>query len=342
MQPNKKNKGRQWKHRPKVSSNLSKDFPWEVVLRFLRDHPRSLILLQMVDKNLKNLISTDDGLWLSKFNKEIKNTAFCNRTVKDPLYPNLRLWKPHLHGLPVYMGPLRGDSDDSSLGFAFDASFSSYVRRVFALKHGTKCGMCGCRHRHELYWSLRMRVCRLCMEANSITGEALSRKYGVDYSDLLCQHKGKFFFYSLSAAGMDDKMSLDSMARADLGVRYMTHLLWLPHLRTLLDFDALHKQQILRRLAAKLLSGLAKRQWVTSVRALFYPKKCSIDCLLLELYRNEKKRVFTPYGLRNPPGGHYWAFPACHSRTGSKFGTRNNEPLARVHSLMGEYEDCVV
>ena len=84
MQPKKRNKCRQWKNRPKVSSKLSKDFPWEVVLRFLGDHPRSLILLQMVDKNLNNLISTDNRLWLSKFNKEIKNTAYCNRTVKDP------------------------------------------------------------------------------------------------------------------------------------------------------------------------------------------------------------------------------------------------------------------
>ena len=217
MEPKRRNKDRQWKRRPKVSTNISKDFPWEVVLRFLTGHARSLILLQMVDKNLNHLISTDNQLWVSKFKKEIKNTAYCIRSINDPIYPNLRLWKSHLTGMPVYTGPLRGDSDDSSLGFAFDACFSSYVRRVYALKNGTRCGMCGCRHKHDPYWSLRMRVCRLCMEGNSISGELLSRKYGLDYSDLLMQHKGKFFYYgSNSATVSDDRVSLHGMTKADL------------------------------------------------------------------------------------------------------------------------------
>ena len=123
LEPKKRNRDRQWKKRPKVPSRLSRDFPWEVVLRFLKDHYRSLILLQMVDKNLNHIISTENKLWLTIFNREIRHTAYCIRSINDPLYPNLRLWKPHLNGLPVYTGPLRGDSDDSTLGFAFDASF---------------------------------------------------------------------------------------------------------------------------------------------------------------------------------------------------------------------------
>jgi hypothetical protein len=136
MEPKKRAKGREWKKRPKVHSNISKDFPWEVVLRFLQ-HPRSLIMLQMVDKNLYHLIKRDHKLWLSIFKREIFNQAYCVRTIKDPLFPELRLLKSHLHGFPVYAGPMDN----------LTPNFSNYVRRVFALQHGTRCGMCGCRYK---------------------------------------------------------------------------------------------------------------------------------------------------------------------------------------------------
>ena len=61
----------------------------------------------------------------------------------------------------------------------FNDFFTSNVRRA------TRCSMCGCRYRHEPYWSLRMRVCRLCMEANTVSSEELCFKYWVDYSDLI-------------------------------------------------------------------------------------------------------------------------------------------------------------
>ena len=344
MEPKKRSRGRQWRHRPKVSSTLSKDFPWEVVLRFLSGHARSLILLQMVDKNLNHLISTDNKLWLDKFKREIKYTAYCIRTIQDPIFPNLRLWKPHINGLPVYTGPLRGDPDDSSLGFAFDACFSSYVRRVYALKHGTRCGMCGCRHRHDPYWSLRMRVCRLCMEGNSISGELLSRKYGVDYSDLLVKHKGKFFYYSCSVAG-DDRVSVQGMTSADVQSRRNTYMFWLPHLKTFLDLPALCQQQSAAKQAAVLLSNALKRRWGTLQRNIFGTDKAhySVDCLLLVLYRNEKKRLMNPEHLDGPAGGSAWAFTEFSSRKGtSKFTARNGEPTCLFRRLIVDYEDWVV
>lgn len=340
MEPKRRNRDRQWKHRPKVSSNLSKDFPWEIVLRFLNNHSRSLILLQMVDKNLKHLISTDNKLWLIKFNKEIKHTAYCVRSIQDPMYPNLRMWKPHLTGLPVYIGPLRGDSDESSLGFGFDACFSSYVRRVFALKHGTRCGMCGCRHRHDLYWSLRMRVCKLCMEGNTISGELLSRKYGVDFSDMLAKHKGKFFFFSTSVAN-DDRISVHGMTKTDIQVRNSTYMFWLPHLRKFLDLSTLCQQQTARRQAAELLSSVVKRQWGTLQRNIYGTVKAhySVDCLLLTLYRNEKKRLTHTTYNATAPGGVSWSF-GCGGV--SKFTLRNGEANSLFHRLVVDFEDYVV
>ena len=340
MEPKKKNRDRKWKHRPKVSSNLSKDFPWEVVLRFLGGHPRSLILLQMVDKNLNHLISTDYKLWIAKFNKEIKHTAYCVRSITDPIYPNLRLWKPHVTGLPVYIGPLRGDTDDSTLGFGFDICFSSYMRRVYALKHGTRCGMCGCRHRHDPYWSLRMRVCRLCMEGNTISGELLSRKYGVDYSDMLAKHKGKFFFYATSVAS-DDRVSIHGMAKSDIQARNSTYMFWLPHLRTFLDLPALCQQQSACRQAAELLSNIIKRRWVTQQRHIYGTVKghYSVDCLLLTMYRNEKKRVANTICTFAQSGGVYWSFGSGKM---PKFTSRNGDSTTLFHRLIVDFEDHVV
>ena len=347
MESKKRNRDRQWKRRPKVSPTISKEFPWEVVLRFLTGHARSLILLQMVDKNLNYLICNDNKLWVAKFNKEIKNTAYCVSAIKDPIYPNLRLWKPHFTGLPVYTGPLRGDSDDSSLGFAFDACFSSYVRRVYALKHGTRCGMCGCRHRHDPYWSLRMRVCRLCMEGNSISGESLSRKYGVDYSDMLIKHKGEFFFYACASNSIvvssDDRVSLHGMTKADLELRNTSYMFWLPHLRTFLDLPTLYQQQNERRLAAVLLSNVVKRRWSTLQQNIFGTVKahCSVDCLLLALYRNEKKRIAHPISTTTSPGGPSWAFSGSFMGV-SKISSRNGEATSHFHRLIVDYEDWVV
>ena len=342
MEPKRRNKDRQWKHRPKVSSNLSKDFPWEVVLRFLGEHSRSLILLQMVDKNLRHLITTDDKLWLSIFKREIKSHAYCVRSVNDPIYPSLRLWKPHITGLPVYSGVLRGDIDEANLPFGFDVCFTSYVRRVFALKHGMRCGMCGCRYRHEPYWSLRMRVCRLCMEGNTISSDLLSTKYGVDHSEMLVQHKGEFFFYPCNTAMSDDRCSLHGMTKHDALSKGSTHMFWLPHLRKFLDFQALFQRQQERRKAAVVLSNAVKKRWMIAQQSLFAAQKShySIDCLMAVLYRNEKKRFVNAYKGISNTGGPLWSFPE-HPRSGQKLQARTGVCSSQYSRLVAEFEDCI-
>lgn len=342
MEPKRRNRGRQWRNRPKVSSNLSKDFPWEVVLRFLKDHARSLILLQMVDKNLNHLITTDHALWLKVFRQEIKSHAYCTRSIKDPAYPGLKLWKPHLTGLPVYSGPLPGDVDDASLKPGFQAEFSSYVRRAFALKHGTRCGLCGCRYRHDPYWSLRMRVCRLCMENNSITGVQLRRKYGVDFSELLVRHPGRFFFYSCGGnMGGDDRLSFHGMSRADM--QNPVYVFWMPHLRRLLDFGEMYQRQLRRRRAGVVLSSAVRRRWVVAQQHLFVTRKAShsIDCLVMALLRNEKKRSEKAYGIYVTAGGPTWAFPE-HPRGNFKITARTGTSIASYFRTVSEFEDYVV
>ena len=309
----------------------------------LKHHARSLILLQMVDKNLHHLISTDHAFWLEKFKRCLSNKAFCVQEVKDPLYPALRLWKSHLHGIPVHHGVLRGDHDDKTLGFAFDTCFTSYVRRAFALVNGTRCGMCGCRYRHDLYWSLRMRVCRLCMEANTVSSAELFHKYGVDYSDLIVKITGKVFYFTACNSGKDDRVALHSSQGADVGLRNFTYLFWKPHLVNFLDLPALCQQQTCRREAAVTLSVMIQRRWILQQRFDFADKPHnSIDCLLLVLRRNERKRVTHRYGVRNIDGGPSWSFPDRPRCGKCKFVARNERPLPFYYRLIESSTDYVV
>ena len=297
----------------------------------------------MVDKNLHNLLASDHKLWLGIFHRCLNHKAHCVQRVKDPLYPCLNLWKSHLHGIPVHHGILRGDVDDARLPFGFDACFTAYVRRAFALMFGTRCGMCGCRYRHEPYWSLRMRVCKLCMEANTISPEELCHTYGVDYSDLILRIKGSVFYCTASNSGSDDRVRLQSMRAADLRMRNFTYLFWMPHLSVYLDFTTLARRQVQSKAAASVLSGVFRRAWIAVLRRKYAAGERHIDCLLLHLKRNERRRITNRYGLAVVSGGPSWAFPERAHSGNCKFSARNyGRLMAYFYRTMETSEDCVV
>ena len=348
--PKKRSKGRQWKTRSKVPSNISKDFPWEIILSFLNRHARSLILLQMVDKNLHSIITTNHQLWLGIFKSRLNHLSTCIQEIKDPLYPTLRLWKSHLNGIPVYNGVLKGDPGDYLLADGFDAAFTSYVRRAFALMHGTRCGMCGCRYRHDAYWSLRMRVCRLCMEANTISSDELCFKYGVDYSDLILKAANKVFYFMVNNTGRDERVGVH-FVRNNLELyqsefarnRSVVYLFWVPHLTNLIDLPALCQQQKKRKEAASILSAVLQRNFILQQRHLYANKKHnSIDSLVLVIRRNERKRHHVPYAACTVPGGPSWCFPDRPRCGHNKFTARNGKPLPVFYRLIESSTDCVV
>jgi hypothetical protein len=301
-----------------------------------------MILLQMVDKNLRHIIASDHQFWLKIFKRSLYQKSYCVQEVKDPLYPSLRLWKSHLHGIPVHGGALRGDHDEATLGFAFDKCFTSYVRRAFALMNGTRCGMCGCRYRHEPYWSLRMRVCRLCMEANTISSDELCHKYGVDYSDLVTEIAGKVFYFTASNSGKDDRVGLHCILSGN-GMRNFTYLFWVPHLTRYIDLPALYHRQNMRKKAAKTLSAAIQRRWILHQRNFYADKKHnSIDCLVLALRRNERRRCTNRYGICTVTGGPSWSFPERPHNGHCKFTARNLRALPAYYRLVETFSDCVV
>ncbi len=63
MRPAKMARTRKWPRRNKPAPRIVAGFPWETVFKFLVDHPRSMILMHMVDKNLWFQLINDHHLW---------------------------------------------------------------------------------------------------------------------------------------------------------------------------------------------------------------------------------------------------------------------------------------
>jgi hypothetical protein len=244
----------------------------------------------------------------------------------------------------VHTGIVRGDHDEAKLPFGFDSCFTSYVRRAYALIKGTRCGMCGCRHRHEIYWSLRMRVCRLCMEANTVSAEELSFKFGVDYSDLITVFARKIFFFAACNSGRDDRVDMRYVNSRIHGYRNFTYLFWVPHLKALIDLPALCQQQCIRKRSAALLSAAVQRRWILQQRFVFATAKLhySIDCLVLAIKRNEKKRITNSYGLPNASGGPAWSFPERSKSGKCKIAARTGHCMSYYLHLQDTSVDCPV
>ena len=225
-------------------------------MRHLVKHARSLILMQMVDRNLRRTICSDDRLWRRVFKDQIYKASHLSQPVKQTRYPGLRLFKSSLTSVPVHMGPIRGDRDDHTLPAGFDEAFAAYVRKAFALQNGHRCGMCGSRWHHDPYWSLGMRVCRLCVAGNVVSNWELLDKYGLHFYDILRQIAGKVFYFAQACAPKHDKLPPFSVRPVDLAFRQQIWCFWRPHLAQCFDLPALYAEQQRRRAAVQLLSGL--------------------------------------------------------------------------------------
>lgn len=325
-----KTHNRSWANRPKVSACLSSNFPWEVVLSFVQSHHRSVIILQMVSRSLYNSIKTHHIFWCSWYANQVTARNFLRLKVVDPRYPSLNLFKAGLSGLPLHMGP-----------FSQDEAFTSYVRRLFALMHGTRCGMCGCRHRHDVYWSLRMRVCRLCMTQNTISSQTLFRKYGVDYNDISAEISGKVFYFKTSVAVSNDSVAFHEAEPNEMRNKTTLYMYWLPHLQQILDLPTLRAQQLKRREAASRLTAIVRRVYIITQRIRFCDRR-SIDCVVLSLYKNEKRRVTSPYWRYHANDSAEWAFPAVPFCKMTKHFFRNKESNGSLHKRLADWEDFPV
>lgn len=332
LRPKRKNHDRSWPGRPKVSACLSSNFPWEIIFTFIQQHQRSVIILQMVNKALYNTISSQHIFWTNWFNRNMFTKSYLTKKVIDPLYPHLSLYKCSVTGVPMHTGFYLANQPDG---------FIPYVRRVFSLIYGTRCGMCGCRHRHEIYWSLRMRVCKLCMAQNTISSQSLYQKYGVDYSDLSSEIAGRVFYFNMAVHYTNDRFAYHNASTVDLRNKSLQYMFWLPHLSTILDLPALRAEHSRKRDAAKRLTAAVFRLYIITQRVR-YNDRHSVDCVLLSVYRNEKRRMAYPYKRFVANGGTEWAFPDSPISKKCKYTTRNGEGTDRLYRRLSDWEDFVV
>jgi hypothetical protein len=351
MKRRKPPRSREWKRRDKVSACTSSLFPWEVVFEILfRKSPRSLVLLQMVNKGLRTMLAAENMLWIRVFKRHVYFTAYNCVKVHSQEFPLLTLYKPGLAGVPVHMGRLRTDPDGSVLPPEFDASFSAYTRKAFALKVVDRCGLCGCRHRHEAYWSLGMRVCQLCMAANTLSCWELVDKYGVHYYDIMREISGKVFYFNLAASLMQHRMAFHTTHRCHASNKQLLLMLWRPHLEKILDLPALYQEQLRRRESAKTLCAILRRLRVRSLRLAHSARPMrSMDCLVIKLLSEEKRRLCSPYiskwfhtGSIVRPGDGSWAFwenPVCRK---TRHQQRHGESVQALSTHLSKWEDVVV
>jgi hypothetical protein len=221
------------------------------------------------------------------------------------------LYKSGLTGLAIHTGALKGDANFTA-SFAFEESFTSYARRAFALKFGTRCGMCGYRHRNDIYWSLGMRVCKLCFGQNTISSSSLFYDYGIYFYELVNDHPGQMFYCLMAPLWNEARVHYGQMKRGELDIRVSRYMVWRPHVEKLVDLPAKYQEQKKRRAAVNLLSSVLKRTWITQLRRKVGSKtRPSAYMMVNEIYAHEKRRTLNDMSneARNwTVGGGGWSF----------------------------------
>ena len=304
-----------------------------------------------VSRNLRLTLAAEHLLWDKVFRKYIFTAAYNTTKIYATEYPGLSLYKPGLVGVAVHMGRLRTDPDGASLPPEFDESFSAYTRKAFALTIVDRCGMCGCRHRHDAYWSLGMRVCRLCMAEYSISNWELVDKYGVHYYDIIRSITGKVFYFTMQATLGEPRLSFDTVMGSQVIGKRPLLMFWRPHLEKLLDLPVLYQEQKQRKASAVLLCAILRRMRVYKLRREHakHPIR-SPDCLVMKLFNEERRRACCPYVSKwaNPnfafvrPGDGSWAFwcpPVCGK---TRHHHLHGERKEAVASHIDNWEDIVV
>ena len=348
MRPAKMRCIRRWSRREKAPPRLVARFPWEIVFGFMVGHHRSLILMQMVDRNLRHQLINNHALWVTIFKRHVYRMPYVTKRVHCSEYPSLRLVKSGLTGVPVHTGLVKGDGSKYNFAPDFEEMFTRYVRKTFGLLYGQRCGLCGCRYHHEAYWSLQMRVCKLCMAGNTISSWELFNKYGVHCTDIMRHIAGKVFFFYMPVCTVQDRMSFCAARTVDLTHKRNTLFFWLPHMKSLFDFPQLHRQQQASRASAQLLCAVIKRAWVNRLRSEYAKTgkmgRRSIDNMMMALYRVERRRIAEALKSQMQydhftPGGGSWAFSGPSHCGVTRHERIHGESLQSVYNLIDRFED---
>jgi hypothetical protein len=147
-------------------------------------------------------------------------------------------------------------------------------KKITRLRCLTNCGLCGTtRHATLPYWSLGMRVCKYCMQANLVSHAVLDEKYWLNIwagggqwpdgkKNFVEAVVGKVFFFREYATARQRLEFTDD----PLDFRQHNHktptvswFFWRPHLEQILEFGKLEQAAREKRRASEVVRALVRR-----------------------------------------------------------------------------------
>lgn len=350
LKKRKPTENRYWPRKRKVSSSANWDDAWGFIFAHLAKSVQgvhSLIMLQMVDKNLRFLISKEHLLWSQIYKSFVfkrKYGVFGSKMVKDWRYPTMLLQIVMPTELPMQVGLIPGDHAYADSPER-NSQFCAYARKITALKLGKHCGICGARHRHSPYWQLGMRVCGLCFSQNSISAVRLYREYGIPYSDVISKSFDRVYVFEMTPNESDARISAADLkcmrSVPDGNHNWGNCMAWLPHVRREFDLDACRKALLEERRASQVLCAALKRKWIVRQREKAAEKaRPSPDGLVNSLYNNERKRVVAPYGSKGTMRevlGIEWVSPFDRFNRPMRAQVKSDVPVNVIYSRMRDW-----
>ena len=147
-------------------------------------------------------------------------------------------------------------------------------RRIICLQYTRRCGLCGTsKHENKPYWNLGMRLCKYCLQDNLVSHLVLEDRYwihvwarphGFSANDSSFVRKviGKvWFFKEISTPRQRTEYTCDPTDfLAVYGTKSRTTwFFWRPHLEKLMDLPKLEEEAVIKRQAAALIRGYARR-----------------------------------------------------------------------------------
>lgn len=158
-------------------------------------------------------------------------------------------------------------------GFADDAVTQEVMdtyKRIGRLRNLSNCGVCGTTRYPTLpYWSLGMRVCRYCMQANLVSDTVLDERYWADplTMDFLKVVARKVFYFHINATPRQryeytqDPLDFDTSAKRKVGYRVpvQSWFFWRPHLEQVLPMARMEEEARTKHAAAAMVRAFVRR-----------------------------------------------------------------------------------
>jgi hypothetical protein len=259
---------------------------WQCVAsRLAVDSLRHLLLLSGVCRATRQALNTDHLLWIRLLKdseaalwKAAAVSGFYRVAVSPPLhFVSLSPCPNFLHNfcrhrtaeLRQYRKRALPCLDISGLAPADILDLSRHSRKRVCLQEAQRCGMCGATRHHYPFWALGMRVCKLCLKQNLVSGSALYLDYGLDFTSrgLIRSMAARVFFFEIEkkAGRVRECLSHNPADFMCPGMPGDHTFFWKPHLGKVVDLDAAARRLRLARSLVPRLTAAARALYVRLV-----------------------------------------------------------------------------